>query len=58
MALEPFIAMRLTAKLNRLNPCSNGMALEQLRRDQDHSRVEICLNPCSNGMALELTLNV
>ena len=34
-----------------LNPCYNGMAIEQLM--DGYFIIFVCLNPCYNGMAIE-----
>ena len=55
MALEHIIR-RVARQVSRcLNPCSNGMALEQKSILMPLVRLR-CLNPCSNGMALEQLL--
>ena len=35
-----------------LNPCSNGMGIEQIVLHQSLEN-QTCLNPCSNGMGIE-----
>ena len=39
-----------------LNPCSNGMRIEQ-KREKIIQTYHIRLNPCSNGMRIELKLD-
>ena len=53
MALELY-EKKYGIRQNCLNPCSNGMALEQFLLWL--AGALICLNPCSNGMALELLI--